>query len=88
MKRFLKFLIISFGVSMLIISCTKKPLTLDDETSMKTLLKASDKEITDLVIKVAAEKTDLNAEDIVVEYVLRDNKSQTIVVKSKNKYKW
>lgn len=38
-----------FAVSMIFVSCEKKPLTLGNETSMKVLLKASDKEITELV---------------------------------------
>lgn len=83
MKIFFKLIIITFAVSTLIMSCSKKPLSLDEETPMKALLKASDKEITDLVIKEAVEKGNLNAEDISVEYILRDEKSQAIVVKSK-----
>ena len=83
MKMTLKLIIITLALSALIVSCAKKPLTLDENTPMKALLKASDKEITDLVIKEAVEKGNLNAEDISVEYILRDEKSQTIVVKSK-----
>lgn len=83
MKMTLKLIIITFAMSALIVSCAKKPLTLDENTPMKALLKASDKEITDLVIKEAVEKGNLNAEDISVEYILRDEKSQAIVVKSK-----
>ncbi|MGP1586713.1 MAG: hypothetical protein ACTTHG_00030 [Treponemataceae bacterium] len=85
MKKLLKFLIIGFALSILIFSCEKKPLTLDDETSMKTLLKASDNEIKELVIKEASEKANICADNIDVEYILRDEKSQTIVVKSKVK---
>ncbi len=83
MKMTLKLIIITLALSALIVSCAKKPLTLDENTPMKALLKASDKEITDLVIKEAVEKGNLNAEDISVEYILRDEKSQAIVVKSK-----
>ena len=83
MKMTLKFIIITLALSALIVSCAKKPLTLDENTPMKALLKASDKEITDLVIKEAVEKGNLNAEDISVEYILRDEKNQAIVVKSK-----
>ncbi len=83
MKNFLTFAIIAFAVSTIFVSCAKKPLVLDAETPMKTLLKASDKEITDLVIKEAVGKGNLNTEDISIEYILRDAKNQTIVVKSK-----
>ena len=47
MNRFFKFLTICFAVSTLAVSCAKKPLTLDNNTSMKTLLKANDEEIKD-----------------------------------------
>lgn len=83
MTRFLKILTIAFALSPLFFSCSKKPLTLDKETSMKTLLKASDDEITELVIKEATEKVDLSEEEIDVEYILRDEKSQAIAVKLK-----
>ena len=83
MKMTLKLIIITLALSALIVSCAKKPLTLDENTPMKALLKASDKEITDFVIKEAVEKGNLNAEDISVEYILRDKKNQAIVVKSK-----
>ena len=83
MEKCFKFFILSFAVPLLVVSCAKKPLTLDDTTSMKTLLKASDKEITELVIKEAAEKGDINPKDLNIEYILRDKESQTIVVKSK-----
>lgn len=83
MKGLFKYLIFGFAVALLIVSCTKKPLTLDEETSMKTLLNASDKEITDLVIKEASEKADLSSEDITVEYILRDKDTQAIAVKMK-----
>lgn len=82
MKRFLKFYAMSFAISMLLISCEKKPLTLDDNTSMKTLLNASDTEIKELVIKEAGEKANLSEEEINIEYILRDKKNQAIVVKS------
>lgn len=88
MKRFFKFTAIAFAVSVLLISCEKKPLTLDNQTSMKTLLKASDEEITELVVKEAAKEANLSAEDIDIEYILRDAKSQAIAVKIKaNKQK-
>ena len=74
---------ISFILSVFFFSCEKKPLTLDDETSMKTLLKASDKEITELVIKEAKEKGNVSEEKLEVEYILRDEKSQAIAVKLK-----
>lgn len=83
MNRFLKFTAIAFTASALFISCEKKPLTLDNETSMKTLLKASDEEITELVVKEAAKEANLSAEDIDIEYILRDTKSQAIAVKIK-----
>lgn len=83
MEKCFKFFILSFVMPLLVVSCAKKPLTLDDTTSMKTLLKASDKEITELVIKEAAEKGDINPKDLNIEYILRDKESQTIVVKSK-----
>lgn len=88
MKRFFKFTAIAFAVSVLLISCEKKPLTLDNQTSMKTLLKASDEEITELVVKEATKEANLSAEDIDIEYILRDAKSQAIAVKIKaNKQK-
>lgn len=83
MNRFLTTLAIVFALSPFFFSCSKKPLTLDKETSMKTLLKASDDEITELVIKEATEKGNLSEENIDVEYILRDEKSQAIAVKLK-----
>lgn len=83
MNKFFKILAIAFVLSVLFFSCAKKPLTLDKETSMKTLLKASDDEITELVIKEATEKGNLSEENIDVEYILRDEKSQAIAVKLK-----
>lgn len=84
MNRFFVILTIAFVLSPLFFSCSKKPLTLDKETSMKTLLKASDDEITELVIKEATTKGGLSKENIDIEYILRDEKSQAIVVKLKN----
>jgi len=60
-------------------------LTLDENTSMKTLLTASDKEITELVMREIEEKMDMSAEDVSVEYILRDNDSQAMAVKVKIK---
>lgn len=85
MKRILEILSVTFFVSLFFFSCTKKPLTLDDETSMKTLMKASDSEITELVVKEACEKANLPKENIDVKYILRDEKSQAIAVKLKIK---
>ena len=51
MNKILKLLPIFFILVTLFVSCSKKPLTLDNETSMKTLLKASDAEITELIKK-------------------------------------
>ena len=85
MKRILEILSVTFFVSLFVFSCTKKPLTLDDETSMKTLMKASDSEITELVVKEASEKANLPKENIDVKYILRDEKSQAIAVKLKIK---
>lgn len=82
MKK-IKLLTLAFVLSVLVFSCAKKPLTLDDETSMKTLLKASDKDITELVLKEAAEKGNIPEENLNVEYILRDEKSQAIAVKLK-----
>lgn len=81
MNRFFRFMAVSFVVSVLFVSCAKKPLTLDDETSMKALLNASDAEITELVVKEAKEKANLSDEEIEVEYILRDKESQAIAVK-------
>jgi len=81
--KILKFLTLSFVISVLFFSCAKKPLTLDDETSMKTLLKASDKDITELVLKEATEKGNIPEENLNVEYILRDEKSQAIAIKLK-----
>lgn len=85
MNRLFKLLAISLTVSTLFFSCAKKPLTLDEETSMKTLLKASDSEITELVIKEAKEKGNIPEENLNVEYILRDDKGQAIAVKLKIK---
>ena len=83
MNKFFKLLAISFVSVILFVSCTKKPLTLDDETSMKTLLKASDSEITELIMKEASEKGNVPEESLEVEYILRDEKIQTMAVKLK-----
>ena len=83
MDKFFKLLSISFVSVILFVSCEKKPLTLDDETSMKTLLKASDSEVTELIMKEAAEKGNIPEEDLEVEYILRDEKSQVMAVKLK-----
>lgn len=83
MNKIIKFLTIAFVLVTVFVSCTKKPLTLDEETSMKTLLKASDTEITELIKKEATEKGNIPEEDLKVEYILRDEKSQTIAVKLK-----
>ncbi|MBQ1181702.1 MAG: hypothetical protein IIX63_06260 [Treponema sp.] len=83
MDKFFKLLAISFVSVILFVSCEKKPLTLDDETSMKTLLKASDSEVTELIMKEAAEKGNIPEEDLEVEYILRDEKSQVMAVKLK-----
>ena len=83
MDKFFKLLSISFVSEILFVSCEKKPLTLDDETSMKTLLKASDSEVTELIMKEAAEKGNIPEEDLEVEYILRDEKSQVMAVKLK-----
>jgi len=84
MNKFFKFLIISLGLLILFVSCTKKPLTLDENTSMKTLLKASDEEITELVFKEVAEKANMTADDVTVEYIVRDDNGQAIAVKLKS----
>lgn len=83
MKRFLRFSTMAFAVAMLFASCEKKPLTLDEETSMKTLLKASDNDIKELVVKEVTKQVDIPEENINIEYILRDEKSQTLVVKTK-----
>lgn len=83
MNKFCSFIIIGLSLSMLFISCTKKPLTLDENTSMRTLLNSSDEEITDLVIKEASEKANLDSEDLSIEYILRDKENQAIAVKMK-----
>ena len=81
MRRFL-FVLLFLSSSFIIFSCAKKPLTLDDKTSMKTLLKASDEEIKDLVVREPQKKISyITEEDINVEYILRDNDNQAIVVK-------
>ncbi|MCQ2613491.1 MAG: hypothetical protein MJ183_07845 [Treponemataceae bacterium] len=85
MKNTIKICGLLFAVSMIFVSCEKKPLTLGNETSMKALLKASDQEITELVKAEAAEKVNISADELDVQYILRDKDSQTIVVKSKIK---
>lgn len=83
MNRFFKFFTICFAVSTLAVSCAKKPLTLDNNTSMKTLLKANDEEIKELIVKKATEKANIPEENINVEYILRDEKAQVIATKIK-----
>ena len=56
MNRIFEVLITAFVISTFFFSCAKKPLTLDKDTPMKTLLKASDEEITELIVKEAKEK--------------------------------
>lgn len=85
MRKILKFLVIMLALSFTAVSCTKKPLTLDEKTSMKTLLNASDKDIKDLVIKEVTEKANVAAEDVTIEYILRDKESEAIAVKTKIK---
>jgi hypothetical protein len=63
------------------VGCSKQPLTLDESTPMKALLRASDEQITELVINEAVTKMDISAESISVEYILRDTDSQVMVVK-------
>jgi len=69
----------------LMVGCSKKPLTLDESTPMKTLLKASDEQITELVINEASTEMGISAENISVEYILRDNNSKAMAVKLKIK---
>lgn len=83
MNRFFKLFTICFAVSTLAVSCAKKPLTLDNNTSMKTLLKATDEEIKELIVKEATEKANIPEENINVEYILRDEKAQVIATKIK-----
>jgi uncharacterized lipoprotein YajG len=65
----------------LMAGCSKQPLTLDESTPMKALLRASDEQITELVINEAVTKMDISAESISVEYILRDKDSQVMAVK-------
>ncbi|MCL2763539.1 MAG: hypothetical protein FWD36_10145 [Treponema sp.] len=65
----------------LMVGCSKRPLTLDESTSMKDLLKASDEQITELAINEAVTEMGISAENISVEYILRDNDSQAMAVK-------
>ena len=83
MNRIFEVLITAFVISTCFFSCAKKPLSLDKDTPMKTLLKASDEEITELIVKEAKEKGNISEEDLDVEYILRDEKSQAIAVKLK-----
>jgi alpha-D-ribose 1-methylphosphonate 5-triphosphate synthase subunit PhnI len=76
---------IVMGVTLLVVGCSKQPLTLDENTSMKALLRASDEEITELVMREVAEKMDLSSEDVSVEYILRDKDSQALAVKVSRK---
>lgn len=80
MNRLLKLLALSLVSLTLFFSCEKQTLTLDEKTSMKTLLKASDNEITELIIEKAKEM-DVSEESVKVEYILRDEKNQAIAVK-------
>jgi len=72
---------IVIGVTLLLVGCSKQPLTLDENTSMRTLLRASDKEISELVLREIEEKMDMSSEDVSIEYILRDNDSQALAVK-------
>ena len=83
MNRLIYVLIITFALSTVFVSCAKKPLTLDEQTSMKTLLKASDKELEELVIKEVQAKANTPAENIKVEYIMKDEEGQAIAVKVK-----
>jgi len=77
-------------VALLMVGCSKKPLTLDKNTSMKTLLRANDEEITELVmreIEKEMEVSGLSAEDAAIEYILRDKNSQALAVKVNIKQK-
>lgn len=80
MNKLFKLLIITI-ITILFLSCTKKALTLDETTSMKTILNAKDSEITELIIKEAKEKGDLSEENVKVEYIIRDKKNEAIAVK-------
>lgn len=62
-------------------SFSKQPLALDESTPMEVLLEASDKQITELVINEAVKEMNIPPEDISVEYILRDNNSQAMVIK-------
>jgi PBP1b-binding outer membrane lipoprotein LpoB len=64
------------------------PLTLDESTPMRALLRASDEQITELIITEAVKGMDIAAEDITVEYILRDNDSQAMAVKLNIKEIW
>jgi hypothetical protein len=64
-----------------VVGCSKQPLTLDESTPMRALLRASDEQITELVINEATTRMDIPAESISVEYILRDNGSQAMAVK-------
>lgn len=87
MKKFFVVLSVTLYISSLIASCAKKTLSLNEETSMKTLLNAKDSEITELVMNEAYEKANIPAERIEIEYILRDKENQAIIVKSKIKDK-
>jgi len=56
-------------------------LTLDENTPMRALLMADDKEIAELIMREIEEKMDMSSEDISVEYILRDNDNQAMAVK-------
>jgi len=85
MNNILKLSALCLFMVFFLISCTKQPLTLDEKTPMKRLLKASDKEISELVAKEAFENANLTEDDISIEYILRDEKNQAIAVKIKSK---
>ena len=65
----------------LMAACSKQPLIIDENTPMKTLLKASDEQITELAINEAVKGMDISPEDVSVEYILRDSKSQVMAIK-------
>jgi len=66
-----------------IVGSSIQPLTLDESTPIKTLLEASDEQITELVINEAISEMGISPESISVEYILRDNDNQAMAVKLK-----
>lgn len=74
------FLGIVLAAGILCSACGKKNVALDENSSMKTLLRANDESITEYAFK-EAQKMGVSSEKISIEYILRDEKNEVVAVK-------